>query len=215
MYGNCMLEYSYTECTASCVRGLAVARAALGAQMSGELHARVSASIDQGVRFLLDAQQQNGGWPGFWGVNYTYGTFFAVPALLAAGLDHEHIAVRRAVRHLLERQRSDGGWGERYEGVLEARERPLDPSEPSRVTQTAWAVLTLQLAAPERGPAPGRDDPRAAIERGLAFLLDAQAADGTWPHDAAVGVFFNTAVLDYRLYKLVFPTWALARSLGT
>jgi len=201
-----MLEYSYTECTASCVRGLAVARAALGAQMPGELHGRVSEAIDAGVRFLLDAQQQNGGWPGFWGVNYTYGTFFAVPALLAAGLDREHLAVRRAVRHLLERQRSDGGWGERYEGVLEARERPLDPSEQSRVVQTAWAVLTLELAAPERG--------REAIERGLAFLLATQRSDGTWPHDAATGVFFNTAVLDYRLYKLVFPTWALARWLG-
>jgi squalene/oxidosqualene cyclase-like protein len=206
MYGNCMLEYSYTECTASCVRGLAAARAALGAQMPGELHARVSESIDAGIRFLLDAQQQNGAWPGFWGVNYIYGTFFAVPALLVAGLDREHLAVRRAVRHLLERQRDDGGWGERYEGVLEGRERPLDPSEPSRVTQTAWAVLTLQHAAPERG--------REAIERGLSFLLEAQRPDGTWPHDAAVGVFFNTAVLDYRLYKLVFPTWALARSLG-
>jgi squalene cyclase len=66
--------------------------------------------------------------------------------------------------------------------------------------------LTLQHAAPERG--------REAIERGLAFLLDTQRPDGTWPHDASVGVFFNTAVLDYRLYKLVFPAWALARSLG-
>jgi lanosterol synthase len=213
MYGNCMLEYSYTECTASCVRGLAVARTALGAQMPGELHVRVSASIDAGVRFLLDAQQHDGAWPGFWGVNYTYGTFFAVPALLAAGLDREHLAVRRAVRYLLERQRHDGGWGERYEGVLEGRERPLDPSEPSRVTQTAWAVLTLQHAAPERRPG-SNAEPNTAIERGLSFLLDAQLPDGTWPHDAAVGVFFNTAVLDYRLYKLVFPTWALARSLG-
>ena len=25
------------------------------------------------------------------------------------------------------------------------------------------------------------------------------------------GVFFNTAVLDYVLYRQVFPTWALAR----
>jgi squalene/oxidosqualene cyclase-like protein len=203
MYGNCMLEYSYTECTASCVRGLAVARDEFGAAMGRSLHAAVHESIEAGVRFLLAEQRGNGGWPGFWGVNYCYGTFFAVAGLLAAGLAREHVAIRRAVRFLLERQRSDGGWGERYEGVLEDRERPLDPNQPSRIVQTAWAVLTLEQAAPERG--------REAIDRGVRFLLEHQQADGGWPHDAAVGVFFNTAVLDYRLYKLVFPTWALAR----
>ncbi|KIG12211.1 Squalene--hopene cyclase [Enhygromyxa salina] len=206
MYGNCMLEYSYTECTASCVRGLAVALEALGANMPSELRARVQAGVDAGVQFLLGSQASNGAWPGFWGVNYTYGTFFSVAGLLAAGLDGEHVAVRRAVRHLISAQRDDGGWGERYEGVLESRERPLDADQPSRIVQTAWALLTLQQAAPERG--------REAIERGLRFLLDQQQPDGTWPHDAAVGVFFNTAVLDYRLYKLVFPTWALSRWLS-
>ncbi len=206
MYGNCMLEYSYTECTASCVRGLAVARAALGDALPGDLRGKLDAAIEAGVRFTLDTQEPSGGWPGFWGVNYTYGTFFAVSGLLAAGLDREHLAIRRAVRFLLERQRDDGGWGERYEGVLEGRERPLDPDEPSRIVQTAWAVLTLEQAAPERG--------RGAIEGGLRFLLDRQLDDGGWPHDASVGVFFNTAVLDYRLYKLVFPSWAIARWLG-
>jgi squalene/oxidosqualene cyclase-like protein len=206
MYGNCMLEYSYTECTASCVRGLAVARDALGAAMPGELHAAVHSAIEAGARFLLAAQEPSGGWPGFWGVHYTYGTFFSVAGLLAAGLDREHVAIRRAVRFLLERQRHDGGWGERYEGVLEHRERPLEPGDPSSITQTAWAVLTLEQAAPERG--------REAIDRGVRFLLEQQHADGAWPHDAATGVFFNTAVLDYRLYKLVFPSWALARWLG-
>jgi squalene/oxidosqualene cyclase-like protein len=206
MYGNCMLEYSYTECTASCVRGLAVARAEFGTAMDRSLHAAVQDSIEAGVRFLLAAQRSNGGWPGFWGVNYCYGTFFAVAGLLAAGLACEHVAIRRAVRFLLERQRSDGGWGERYEGVLEDRERPLEPEQPSRIVQTAWAVLTLEQAAPERG--------REAIDRGVRFLLENQQDDGGWPHDGSVGVFFNTAVLDYRLYKLVFPTWALARWLS-
>jgi lanosterol synthase len=206
MYGNCMLEYSYTECTASCVRGLAVAREQLGTAMGRPLRAAVDEAIEAGVRFMLGAQHGSGGWSGFWGVNYTYGTFFAVAGLLAAGLDREHVAIRRAVRFLLERLRGDGGWGERYEGVLENRERPLDPEQPSNIVQTAWAVLTLEQAAPERG--------REAIDRGVRFLLDQQQADGGWPHDAAVGVFYTTAVLDYRLYKLIFPAWALSRWLA-
>jgi hypothetical protein len=40
--------------------------------------------------------------------------------------------------------------------------------------------------------------------------LQKEGADGGWPRQAASGVFFQTAVLDYRLYKDVFPTWALA-----
>jgi squalene/oxidosqualene cyclase-like protein len=202
MYGNCMLEYSYTECTASCVRGLAVARDALGARMPGELHARVGEAIERGVRFLLATQDGRGGWPGFWGIDYTYGTFFAVAGLLAAGLDREHVAVRRAVRFLLSRQQADGGWGESYAAVMLGKEVP----GPSRIVQTAWAVLALELAGPERA--------KVAIDRGVRYLLDRQLPDGGWPHDEAVGVFFNTAVLDYRLYKLVFPSWALSRWLG-
>ncbi len=202
MYGNCMLEYSYTECTASCVRGLARARAALGASMPGKLQAEVGQAIDRGVRFLLASQAGNGGWPGFWGVDYTYGTFFAVAGLLAAGLDREHVALRRALRFLLTRQRDDGGWGERSEAVMHGKESP----GPARIVQTAWAVLALELAGPERA--------KLAIDRGVRYLIDRQLPTGGWPHDEAVGVFFNTAVLDYRLYKLVFPSWALARWLG-
>ena len=37
IYGNCMLEYSYSECTASCVRGLAYARKQLGSSLGPEV----------------------------------------------------------------------------------------------------------------------------------------------------------------------------------
>ncbi|EDM81773.1 squalene cyclase family protein [Plesiocystis pacifica SIR-1] len=228
MYGNCMLEYSYAECSASCVRALAVLREREPALLAsaGDLRARVDAAVDAGVRFLLEAvDPKAGAWRGFWGVNYTYGTYFAVSALLAAGVEREHLVVRRAVRFLLDRQRADGGWAEDYRGLLErdsgtllsrtlgAKREPrrgapswdLADDEASRVTQTAWAVATLALAAPQRA--------RQSVDAGLAYLLERQQADGTWEHDASVGVFFNTAVLDYRLYRQVFPTWALARCL--
>lgn len=205
IYGNCMLEYSYSECTASCVRGLAVARRALGQELPPGLRGELDAAIDRGVQFLLRAQHPDGGWLGFWGINITYGTFFVVPALLAAGIPHQHASIRRAVRWLVARQRPDGGWGESFEGLLHGRDVQLPPGEPSLVVQTAWAVLTLLSAAP------GEEE---AIRRGISYLLAKQADHGGWPKERASGVFFNTAVLDYDLYKLVFPAWALARYLG-
>lgn len=208
IYGNCMLEYSYSECTASCVRGLAVARAALGERLGAELRAPLAAAIERGVDFLLRAQHANGGWAGFWGVNFTYGTFFAVPALLAAGVSPHHPAIARAVQWLLGAQRPDGGWGESFEGVVQDRDIALPPGEPSLVTQTAWALLTLLATRPA--------DARTlrAIDRGVALLVARQSAGGAWPAERASGVFFNTAVLDYRLYRQIFPAWALARYLG-
>ena len=208
IYGNCMLEYSYTECTASCVRGLAFARKHIGPALGEALGAQVDAAVRRGAEFLLAKQHKNGAWAGFWGINFTYGTFFAIPALLASGLSPHHPAIGRAVQWLLGAQRVDGGWGESFQGVVEDRDIALPPEEPSLVVQTAWAVLALM--------ATGADDARVrrAVDRGVAYLLQRQGASGSWPEERATGVFFNTAVLDYRLYRQVFPTWALARYLG-
>lgn len=207
IYGNCMLEYSYTECTASCIRGLALARRSLAGALSPGLRADLDAAIDRGVSFLLQAQHAEGGWLGFWGINFTYGTFFAVHALLAAGLPPRHPAIRRAVAWLLGHQRPDGGWAESFEGLLDGRDVQLPADEPSLVVQTSWAVLTLMAAE--------SDPNHPAITRAIAYLRDRQTPEGGWPSERASGVFFNTAVLDYDFYKHIFPTWALARHLAS
>ena len=43
-------------------------------------------------------------------------------------------------------------------------------------------------------------------------MVQHQQADGTWPRDALNGVFFCTAMLNYRLYNCYFPTLALAKA---
>jgi lanosterol synthase len=49
----------------------------------------------------------------------------------------------------------------------------------------------------------------------VAWLTAAQRPDGSWPQQAVNGIFFGSAMLDYRLYKSYFPAWALARHAAT
>jgi lanosterol synthase len=67
---------------------------------------------------------------------------------------------------------------------------------------TAWALLAL-MDVLDPGTAP--------VRRGVAWLAAAQRPDGSWPRQAVNGVFFGSAMLEYRLYKSYFPAWALAR----
>lgn len=205
IYGNCMLEYSYTECTGSCMRALAYALEAFDERIDAGLRQRMRQAIDRAKRFILSQQQRDsGGWLGFWGINLTYGTFFATHGLLASGVARDDLAISRAVDALLQTQRADGGWGESWQGMAVERALPLADSEPSLAVQTAWALLTLLEAAPQA---------RAAIDRGAAYLLSLQQPNGAWPREDSSGCFFNTAVLEYELYRQYFPAWVLARYL--
>ena len=200
MFGACMTERSYVECTASCVEALA----ALGARLDvldPALVSRIRQAVVAGRDRLLALQQDDGAWPAAWAVGTTYGTLFALRGLLHAGCGHDHPAVRRAVVWLEGLQRPDGTWGEHWTSCTEGR---TVPHTVGHTTQTAWAVMALLLARAPATPA------SPAVERGVRALLRRQRPDGSWPHEMAVGVFFHTAVLDYRLYKDVFPTWALA-----
>ena len=95
---------------------------------------------------------------------------------------------------------SIGGWGESFESF--PAKRYIAHHEPQCV-QTAWALITL-LRADYGGP--GVAD---AIERGVELLLERQQADGNWPNESGPGIFFDTAVLEYDLYRSYFPLWAL------
>jgi lanosterol synthase len=161
----------------------------------GELIGR---AIERGVALILARQHADGAWPGFWGINFIYGTKFAVAGLREAGLTREHPAFRRAGTWLLSIQHDDGGWGEHFAGCLSGRYVD-NPS--SLVISTAWAVLALlEMEA----------KPSDATRRGIEWLVAHQEANGDWPRDSVNGVFFGTAMLDYRLYNTYFPAWALA-----
>ena len=109
--------------------------------------------------------------------------------------------MRRAVRWPEAHQNADGGWGEDLRSYVDASWRGRGKSTAS---QTAWALLAL-LAAGERSP---------AVERGVAWLVATQRADGDWDEPEFTGTGFpGDFYINYHLYRLVFPTMALGRHL--
>jgi lanosterol synthase len=195
MYGNCMTERSYTECTASCVGALARFRSRFPATLREE----IDSAIARGVALLRSRQLADGSYLGFWGVNFTYAIFHVVEALRAAGVPASDPAIARATEWVLSKQKRDGGWGEHWKSAITDSyvEHP-----DSQAAMTAWALLALMEVLPPT---------HAAIARGIDCLKKMQLADGQWPRQSQSGVFFSTAMLDYRLYKDYFPAWALAR----
>jgi lanosterol synthase len=193
MFGACMTERSYLECTGSALCALAHFRS-FYPQIDCR---RIDRAIAKGVRFLQGSQRPDGSWAGFWGINFTYAIFHVVKGLRAAGVASNNPALQRAANWLIRHQKSDGGWGEHYSGCLGDRyvEHPK-----SLVVQTSWALLALlEILPAEAEP----------IRRGIAWLREQEK--NNWRQEGVTGVFFGTAMLDYRLYCRYFPAWALAR----
>jgi len=198
MFGDCMTELSYVECTASAVTALCRYRE----HHPDRRRERVDAAVAAGCRLLRARQRDDGSWAGFWGINFIYATWFSVTALRAAGVSATDVALKRAAAWVAEKQKPDGGWGEHYTGCLNATYVEHPQSQP---VMTSWALLALlETVGPQS----------RAVNRGIAWLCGAQRADGSWPQGAVNGVFFGSAMLSYRLYPAYFPLWALNRYCG-
>lgn len=193
MFGDSMTEGSYVECTASCIAALAASRAHVLD------NAPLEASIRRAVRCLRSLQLPTGAWPGVWGVRLVYGTLFGIRGLLAGGVSSSDPQIRKACAMLKAHQRADGSWGEAHVPAPSATYRE---AERGQVVQTAWALSAL-LAA--------EDPDEQALARAARYLVREQLPSGDWEQAEPAGVFFHTALLDYRLYKTYFPVWALGQ----
>jgi squalene/oxidosqualene cyclase-like protein len=198
VFGAIMVDYSYVECTSACMQALVVARR----RFPGRFDAEIDRAVAGGERFIRTRQRPDGSWEGSWAICFTYGTWFGVSGLLAAGAAPEDPALRAACSFLLEHQRPDGGWGEHHRSC---RERRWVDHPDGSAANTAWALSTLVRA---------RCPDREAMRRAVEFLVRRQVADGSWPREAIVGMFNKTTAITYDNYRLVFPPWALAEWLG-
>ena len=82
VFGDIMIDYSYVECSSASMTALAAFNRHFPTHRSGE----VTAALARGERFIRGIQRPDGSWYGSWGVCFTYGTWFGVEALRAAGV---------------------------------------------------------------------------------------------------------------------------------
>ena len=81
--------------------------------------------------------------------------------------------------------------------------RPGSAAATRTASQTAWALLALHAAG-----GAGSE----AVQRGVAWLVETQRADGTWDEPQFTGTGFpGDFYINYHLYRLVFPVTALGR----
>jgi squalene cyclase len=133
-------------------------------------------------------------------VCFTYGTWFGILGLKAAGVPDGSPALERACAFLRAYQAADGSWGESAESCLR---RHYVPSETGQAVMTAWATLALIAAGHGQS---------AAVSRAVEFLSRRQCDDGSFPPEGIAGVFNKTCAIHYDNYLKIFPLWALAEA---
>ena len=154
----------------------------------------VQREINRGIQWLRRQIHRDGYWRDLWLAKDTYGTACAIIALIKAG-QKSVPEVQRGVEWLERTQNADGGWGEDMFG---------NPTE-STVEQTAWSTYALLLANPDKH----------AAKKGVAFLLQHQREDGSWP-EQCVGIYWEI-IGGYAdpINASVFPILALCQASQT